>query len=71
MMVSSPTALAVCCRVCGLTENPKSLTAWAADCTVSPSTTGLVFMAKYTPGSRVVAAIMAITATKDSMSIAP
>jgi hypothetical protein len=71
IMVSSPTALAVCWRVSGLTENPKPFTAWEADWTVSPRRTGLAFIAKYTPGSRVVAAIMAITATKDSISIAP
>src|SRR5215217_6034610 len=70
-MDSSPTALAVLWSVSGLTEKPKLLTAWEADWTVSPRSAGLAFIAKYTPGSRVVAAIMAITATKDSMSIAP
>ena len=42
-----------------------------ADWTVSPRSAGLAFMAKYTPGSSVTAAIMAITATNDSVSIAP
>ena len=71
MMLSSPTAAAVLVSVSGETENPKPLTAWEADWTVSPRSAGLAFIAKYTPGSRVVAAIMAITATKDSMSMAP
>src|SRR5919112_6864260 len=71
MMDSSPTLWAVWLRVSGLTENPKPLTAWAADWAVSPRRAGLAFIAKYTPGSRMVAAIMAITATKDSISMAP
>src|SRR5688572_16913767 len=70
-MESSPTALAVLWSVWGLTEYPKPLTAWEADWTVSPRSAGLAFIAKYTPGSRVTAAIIAITATKDSVSIAP
>src|ERR671916_1123282 len=46
-MLSSPTALAVFWSVFGLTENPKPLTAWEADCTVSPSTVaGGVFSQK-------------------------
>jgi hypothetical protein len=70
-MESSPTALAVLWSVSGVTENPKLLTAWEADWTVSPRSAPLAFMAKYTPGSSVTAAIMAITATNDSISIAP
>src|SRR5215211_310881 len=71
MMLSSPTFWAVFVSVCASTENPKLLTAWAADWAVSPRRAGLAFIAKYTPGSRAVAAMMAITATKDSMSMAP
>src|SRR5215211_3713802 len=71
IMELSPTALAVFVSVCGSTENPKPFTAWEADWTVSPRSAGLAFIAKYTPGSRVVAAIIAITATNDSVSIAP
>ena len=71
MMLSSPTFWAVFVSVCASTENPKPLTAWAADWAVSPRRAGLAFIAKYTPGSRAQAAIMAITATKDSMSMAP
>src|SRR5215218_8720486 len=71
MMLSWPTAAAVPFSVCGLTEKPKELTAWDADWTVSPRRAGLAFIAKYTPGSSAVAAIIAITATKDSVSIAP
>src|SRR5215207_7501673 len=48
-MESSPTALAVLWSVSGLTENPKLLTAWEADWTVSPRSAGLAFIAKYTP----------------------
>src|ERR687893_299300 len=71
MMESSPTALAVLWSVWGLTENPKPLTAWQADWTVSPRSAGVAFIAKHTPGEREAAAIMAITATNDSVSIAP
>ena len=52
MMLSSPTAAAVLVSVCASTENPKPLTAWAADWAVSPRRAGLAFIAKYTPGSR-------------------
>jgi hypothetical protein len=70
-MESSPTAFAVLWSVSGLTENPKPLTAWEADWTVTPRSEVLAFLANYTPGSSVTAAIMAITATNDSVSIAP
>ncbi len=70
-MESSPTLLAVCCSVSGLTEKPNPLTVCEADCRESPRAVAGVFIAKYTPGSRVVAAMSAMTATKDSTSMAP
>ena len=43
----------------------------AAVCAVAPTTPAGLLMAKYTPGSNAAAAIIAIMATKDSISIAP
>jgi hypothetical protein len=42
-----------------------------ASCSVGPSTPAGALMAKYTPGWRMDAAMMAITPTNDSTSIAP
>ena len=50
---------------------PRLLTAWDADSTVVPSSPAGAFIAKYRPGSRMLAAISAMIATNDSMSIAP
>ncbi len=42
-----------------------------AACTLPPSTGSGAFIAKYTPGSSAAAAISAIIATNDSVSIPP
>src|SRR2546422_1285179 len=49
----------------GVTTNP----AWPSTCDACASAAGVVFIAKYTPGSRVQAAIIAITPTNDSISM--
>src|SRR5467141_1456319 len=51
----------------GVTTNP----AWPSTCDACASAAGVVFIAKYTPGSRVQAAIIAITPTNDSISMPP
>ena len=50
---------------------PRPLTNSEADCTVPPVAPAGAFIAKYRPGSMIEAAIIAITATNDSISIAP
>jgi len=51
----------------GVTTNP----ACPSTCDACASAAGVVFMAKYTPGSSVQAAIIAITPTNDSISMPP
>src|SRR5438034_940917 len=51
----------------GVTTNP----AWPSTCDACASAAGVVFIAKYTPGSSVQAAIIAITPTNDSISMPP
>src|SRR6184192_301164 len=51
----------------GVTTNP----AWESTCDACARPAGVVFIAKYTPGSSVHAAIIAITPTNDSISIPP
>ena len=53
------------------TKKPMPSTAAEALSGVTPTTAAGLFMAKYTPGSRIEAATRAITATNDSMSMAP
>ncbi len=65
--VCSPIARASCCIASGVTTNPAVPRTWDACARAA----GVVFIAKYTPGSRVHAAIIAITPTNDSISIAP
>ena len=65
--VASPMRAASACMVSGVTTKP----AWPSACEACASACGVVFIAKYTPGSRVHAAIIAITPTKDSISMPP
>jgi len=44
---------------------------WLKTCDACARPVGVVFIAKYTPGSSVQAAIIAITPTKDSISMPP
>ena len=67
----SPTCFASCSSSAGVTTNPHFAIAAAALCTVVPSAAAGALMAKYTPGVSAQAAMSAITATNDSMSIAP
>ncbi|MNH39197.1 hypothetical protein D3C79_1003310 [compost metagenome] len=67
----SPTSCANSVNISGVTTNPKLRTASAADSTVVPSTAAGALIAKYTPGSKTVAQIIAIIPTKDSMSMPP
>ena len=50
-------------------EKPRLVTASEADWAVEPTTAAGAFMAKYRPWSRMDAAIMAMTATNDSVSL--
>ena len=69
--VASP----ICCAstvICsGRSTNPHCAMACDALSAVVPRMAGPTFMAKYTPGSSVAAAIMAINPTNDSVSIEP
>jgi hypothetical protein len=70
-MVVSPMSLAVAVSTSGVMEKPHSLTLAATATTSVPTAAGGAFMAKYTPGSMIEAATSAMTATKDSISMAP
>ena len=71
MMVASPTSRAVWVRMSGVTGKPHEVITCAA-CTGSvPISPAPLFMAKYTPGWITVAAIIAMMATSDSISIPP
>jgi hypothetical protein len=55
----------------GLGENPQLLMVCVATSGVAPTTPAPELMAKYTPGSSSVAAIIAMMATKDSSAMLP
>lgn len=71
MMVLSPTSLAVWVSSSGVTTKPHWLTVAAALSAVVPITAAGLFIAKYTPGSMMLAATSAMMATKDSISMPP
>lgn len=71
MMVVSPTSLAVASSTSGVTAKPQDDTTCATCSGVVPIKAAGLFMAKYTPGSMTQAAIMAIEATADSISMPP
>ena len=70
-IVDSPTAFAVEVSMSGVSRKPQLETVCATASGVVPSTAAGLFIAKYTPGSITEAAISAIIATNDSISIAP
>src|ERR671918_647322 len=57
----SPTSVAVCEIVSGLTENPRPETADAADSAVPPTTAAGALMGEEKPGPGTAAAVMALT----------
>lgn len=67
----SSTSFAACASASGEMANPKCVTAWEAVSTLVPMTPHGEFTAKNRPGSMMQAAMIAMTATKDSVSIAP
>src|SRR5437870_1281363 len=67
MSVCSPIWAASWCMMSGVTTNP----AWLKTCDACARPVGVVFIAKYTPGSSVQAAIIAMTPTNDSISMPP
>ena len=68
--VVSPTSAASSCICASVTANPHELIFSAAAGPVPTTPAGLL-IAKYTPGWSITAAIIAMTATNDSISIAP
>ena len=68
---SSPTSCAICVSISGVTTKPQDEIVCAACTAVVPITAAELLSAKYTPGSNTAAATNAITATKDSINIAP
>src|SRR5690606_41637598 len=67
----SPMSAAVAVSTSGVTLRPQLLTTWAALAGSVPITAAGLFMAKYTPGSMVAAATIAMIATNDSISMPP
>jgi hypothetical protein len=69
--VDSPICAASASSCSGVMTNPHCAMARAAVSAVGPSAAGPTFIAKYTPGSSVAAATIAITPTSDSVSMLP
>ncbi len=69
--VASSTSFAAWASASGEMAKPKLVTAWEADSTVVPMTPPGELTAKKSPGSMMQAAMIAMTATKDSVSMAP
>src|SRR5690349_16595821 len=69
--LDSCTSLAAAASSAGVIWKPSVATYWAAASGVAPSADSGVLMAKYRPGSSAHAAMSAMTATNDSMSIEP
>ncbi len=69
--LASSTSFAAWASASGEMAKPKLVTAWEADSTVVPMTPPGELTAKKSPGSMMQAAMIAMTATKDSVSMAP
>jgi hypothetical protein len=67
----SPMSTAVAVSTSGVTVKPHSDTTRAASTTSVPITAAGAFIAKYTPGSMIDAATIAMIATNDSISMPP
>ncbi|MOA52572.1 hypothetical protein D3C78_1758910 [compost metagenome] len=70
-MLLSPMSRATPSSASGVMAKPQPLTAAATLVTSAPTTAGGLFMAKYTPGSMIEAATIAMMATIDSISMPP
>jgi len=70
-MVFSPISLAVCVSWSGVITKPHWLIAVAALFTSTPISAAGEFMEKYTPGCSALAAMIAMIATKASVSMPP
>ena len=69
--MSSWTAAEAAARSWAEVSKPSPCTKVAADSTVPPVAPAGLFIAKYSPWSMTTAAISALTATKDSISMPP
>lgn len=67
----SPTSRAIWCRMSGVTVKPQEEITCAACSVVVPISAAPLFIAKKTPGWITEAAIIAMTATSDSISMPP
>lgn len=68
---SASTDAAAACSCSGVITYPKPVMVSAALWKVSPMTEGGAFIERYSPGSSTQAAMMASTATEDSISMPP
>ncbi len=69
--VDSPISRARSCICCAVTGKPHEVIVAVAASAVAPTTPGPLLIAKYTPGSSSVAAIIAMIATPDSSIMLP